>query len=113
MRACAAAVQARLAEGSITAVAASPDGGSLVAAATDGSLSLLESRVPGACLAKLACDSALLCCRCDGDTVLAGAQSGQVSRTARHARLQAFQAQLGRLLQQEDGGRVAQQAALW
>lgn len=84
-----------VAKGGITSVVATPDRSTVVAAAADGSLSLIELRKPGACLAKILCLAAspLQCCRTDGDTALASSLSGQVcifSQRHKTWRLQRF-----------------------
>lgn len=65
--------------GSITGVALCPDNNLVVACSSDGSLSLLELRKGGACLARVSPAARLHCCQTDGSLAIAGSSDGQVS----------------------------------
>jgi hypothetical protein len=55
-----------------------PGGNYVATAAADGTLSLLEWRRAGECIASASCGAPLRCCSCDGHLLLAGSESGQL-----------------------------------
>ena len=63
----------------ITAVSLTPDSSYVIAAAADGSLSLLEQNKAGCCLSKVECRSPLHCCITDGSTAVTGSEEGKVN----------------------------------